>query len=67
MKFLSRAQDGLYVLIVAALSLYFVIGGIAWAVLAYNGKTMPEGLAATVASIGGGLLATLAPRVKRDD
>ncbi|MGI9021899.1 MAG: hypothetical protein ACR2HV_01460 [Acidimicrobiales bacterium] len=66
MKFLSRAQDGLYLMIVAALSLYFVVGGIAWAVLPYNGRAMPEGLAATVASIGGGLLATLAPRVGKD-
>ena len=55
---MNAIQDRLYVLIVAALTLYFVIGGIAWGVMAYNGKSMPEGLATTIATTGGGLLGT---------
>jgi len=65
MKPFRGIQDGLYLLIVAALALYFVIGGVAWAVLAYNGRTMPEGLAATIASIGGGgLIAGVGSAIK---
>jgi hypothetical protein len=64
---MDAIQDRLYVLIVIALTLYFVIGGIMWAVLAFNGKPMPEGLAATIATTGGGLLGTLSPRAKKDE
>lgn len=66
MKRFSAVNDGLYLLIVAALALYFVIGGIAWAVLTYEGKAMPEGLAATIATVGGGLLGVLAPTGKQE-
>lgn len=59
-------NDGLYLVIVTALALYFVIGGIAWAVLTYEGKAMPEGLAATIATVGGGLLGVLSPTAKKD-
>ena len=59
-------NDSLYLVIVTALALYFVIGGIAWAVLTYENKEMPEGLAATIATVGGGLLGVLSPTGKRD-
>ena len=59
-------NDGLYLVIVTALALYFVIGGIAWAVLTYEGRQMPEGLAATIATVGGGLLGVLSPTGKKD-
>lgn len=61
---MSTAKNGLYLLVVGTLALYFVIGGITWAVLAYNGIEMPDGLAATIATIGGGLLGVLSPGVK---
>ncbi|HEX2701471.1 MAG TPA: hypothetical protein VHM89_14825 [Acidimicrobiales bacterium] len=60
----SVLNDGLYLVIVTSLALYFVIGGIAWAVLTYDGKEMPEGLAATIATVGGGLLGVLSPTKK---
>lgn len=66
MERMSTAKNGLYLLIVGTLALYFVIGGITWAVLAYKGIAMPEGLAATIATIGGGLLGTLSPGVKKE-
>ena len=60
-------QDVLYLVIVGVLGLYFVIGSVAWAVLAFNGKVMPEGLAATTATIGGGLIGVLSPKVKKEE
>ncbi|MGI8683990.1 MAG: hypothetical protein ACR2MO_02620 [Acidimicrobiales bacterium] len=63
-KRFSVLNDGLYLIIVTALALYFVIGGIAWAVLTYEGKEMPGGLAATIATVGGGLLGVLSPTKK---
>lgn len=67
MKRMNAFDEWLYVLIVLALALYFVIGGIAWAVLTYDGKEMPEGLAATIATVGGGLLGVLAPGSKKSE
>ncbi len=63
-KRLGVFNDGLYLIIVTALSLYFVIGGIAWALLIFDGKEMPGGLAATIATVGGGLLGVLSPTKK---
>ena len=51
----------LYVLVVAALGIYFVIGGIAWVVFAYQGRNFPESLATMLATIAGGLVGILAP------
>ena len=66
MKRFAAVNDGLYLVIVTALALYFVIGGIAWAVLTYEGKKMPEGLASTIATVGGGLLGVLSPTGRKD-
>ena len=63
---IDAIQDRLYIMIVIALTVYFVIGGIAWGVMAYNGKSMPEGLATTIATTGGGLLGTLSPRARKE-
>jgi hypothetical protein len=38
----SGLPDWLYVAIVAALGLYFVIGGIAWTTFIYNGTPVPD-------------------------
>lgn len=54
------APGWLYVPIVIALSLVFLLGALLWMLLAINGKAMPDGLAAIVGAIGGGLVATLA-------
>ena len=53
----SGLPDWLYVAIVAALGLYFVIGGIAWTTFIYNGVPVPE----SFATIAGGLVGVLAP------
>jgi hypothetical protein len=50
-----------YIAIVAALSLYFVIGGIAWTTFIYNGTPVPDSFTTILATIAGGLVGVLAP------
>jgi hypothetical protein len=57
----SGLPDWLYVGIVAALGLYFVIGGIAWAMFIYNGVAVPDSFTTILATIAGGLVGVLAP------
>ncbi len=57
----SGLPDWLYVAIVAALGLYFVIGGIAWATFIHNGVTVPESFTTILATIAGGLVGVLTP------
>lgn len=57
----NTLPDWLYVAIVAALGLYFVIGGIAWATFIYNGVAVPESFTTILATITGGLVGVLAP------
>jgi hypothetical protein len=51
----------LYTAIVVALGLYFVIGGITWSVLIYNGIQAPDSFATILATIAGGLVGVLSP------
>jgi len=46
---------------VAALGLYFVIGGIAWTTFIYNGTPVPDSFTTILATIAGGLVGVLAP------
>jgi hypothetical protein len=57
----SGLPDWLYVAIVAALGLYFVIGGIAWATFIHNGVPVPDSFTTILATIAGGLVGVLAP------
>jgi hypothetical protein len=57
----SALPDWLYVAIVAALGLYFIIGGIAWTTFIYNGVPVPESFTTILATIAGGLVGILAP------
>jgi hypothetical protein len=57
----SALPDWLYVAIVAALGLYFIIGGIAWTTFIYNGIAVPESFTTILATIAGGLVGILAP------
>ena len=57
----SGLPDWLYVAIVAALGLYFVIGGIAWAMFIYHGVAVPDSFTTILATIAGGLVGVLAP------
>jgi hypothetical protein len=57
----SGLPDWLYVAIVAALGLYFVIGGIAWTTFIYNGIAVPDSFTTILATIAGGLVGVLAP------
>lgn len=57
----NGVPDWLYVAIVAALSLYLVIGGIAWAMFIYRGVPVPDSFATLLATIAGGLVGVLAP------
>lgn len=51
----------LYLVVVGALALYFLIGAVAWAVIAYEGRTVPDSFATILATIAGGLVGILAP------
>jgi hypothetical protein len=57
----SGLPDWLYLAIVAALGLYFVIGAIAWASFIYNGIAVPDSFTTILATIAGGLVGVLAP------
>jgi hypothetical protein len=57
----SGVPDWLYVAIVAALGLYFVIGGIAWTMFIYNGVLVPDSFITILATIAGGLVGVLSP------
>ena len=57
----SGLPDWLYIAIVAALGLYFVIGVIAWTTFIYNGIPVPDSFATILATIAGGLVGVLAP------
>ena len=57
----SGIPDWLYVAIVAALGLYFVIGGIAWTMFIFNGIQVPDSFITILATIAGGLVGVLAP------
>ena len=61
----SGLPDWLYVAIVAALGLYFVIGGIAWTTFIYNGTPLPDSFTTILATIAGGLVGVLAPLVAK--
>ncbi|MDP8969315.1 MAG: hypothetical protein M3N52_02180 [Actinomycetota bacterium] len=51
----------LYVLVAVTLSLALLAGGVAWVLLAFADKQMPDGLAAVLATIAGGLVGILTP------
>lgn len=51
----------LYVLIVGSLGLYFIIGAVAWAIIAYEGRDVPDSFATILATIAGGLVGLLTP------
>ncbi|HZA32033.1 MAG TPA: hypothetical protein VE462_11015 [Propionibacteriaceae bacterium] len=57
----SGLPDWLYLAIVAALGLYFVIGGIAWTMFIYNGVAVPDSFITLLATLAGGLVGVLAP------
>jgi hypothetical protein len=57
----SGLPDWLYVAIVAALGLYFIIGAIAWTTFIYNGIAVPDSFTTILATIAGGLVGVLAP------
>ena len=59
----SGLPDWLYVAIVAALGLYFVIGGIAWTTFIYNGTPVPDSFTTILATIAGGLVGGSRPLV----
>jgi hypothetical protein len=57
----TAIPNWLYAMIVASLGLYFVIGGIVWSILAFNGRQMPDSFATILATIAGGLVGILTP------
>ncbi len=57
----SGLPDWLYVAIVVALGLYFLIGAVAWTTFIYNGIAVPDSFTTILATIAGGLVGVLAP------
>lgn len=58
---LSSIEDWLYVVIVGALALYFVIGIVAWTWMLLVGIAAPEAFTTILATIAGGLVGILTP------
>jgi len=54
-----------YLLVIGALALALLVGIIGWIVLAMNDKSMPDGLAVLMGSVGGALVGLLASAVKK--
>lgn len=58
---MARIEDWLYVVIVSALALYFVIGIVAWTWMLLAGITAPDAFTTILATIAGGLVGILSP------
>ena len=58
---MQTVQEWLYVVIVAALALYLVIGVIAWTWMILRGITAPDAFAAILAAVTGALAGIVAP------
>jgi hypothetical protein len=54
-------QEWLYVIIVAALALYLVIGIVVWGWLILTARTTPEAFATILAAVAGALAGIVAP------
>lgn len=61
----ATIPDWLYMMIVASLGIYFVIGAIVWSILVFSGRQMPDSFATILATIAGGLVGKLAPVAPR--
>lgn len=57
----ARTPNWLYALIVGSLALYLLVGVVAWVIMIFLGIDMPEGFAAILATIAGGLIGILTP------
>lgn len=58
---LEHIQDWLYVVVVAALALYLVIGVIAWTWMILAGVAVPDAFATILAAITGALAGIVTP------
>lgn len=58
---LAEIQDWLYVVIVASLAAYLVIGVVAWTWMILSGVSAPDAFTTILATIAGGLVGVLAP------
>ena len=54
-------QEWLYVIIVASLSLYFVIGVVAWTWMIFSGIPAPDAFTTILAAIAGALAGIVTP------
>ncbi len=59
----AGAPNWLYALIVGSLALYLLVGVVAWVIMIFSGIRMPDGFAAILATIAGGLIGLLTPSV----
>ncbi len=57
----TTVPSWLYTLVVASLGIYFVIGAIAWSLMIFSGRQMPDSFATILATIAGGLIGVLKP------
>ena len=58
---LVDAQEWLYVIIVASLALYLVIGVIVWTWMIFSGIEAPAAFTTILATIAGGLVGIISP------
>ncbi len=67
-RVLEDVQGWLYVVIVGALALYFVIGLVAWVWMIFAGVSAPASFTTILATIAGGLVGIVGPlRAPADD
>ncbi|MGH2731949.1 MAG: hypothetical protein ACRDJG_03230 [Actinomycetota bacterium] len=57
----AGTPNWLYALIVGSLALYLLVGVVAWTIMIFLGIRMPDGFAAILATIAGGLIGILTP------
>lgn len=57
----TSIEEWLYVVIVGALTTYFVIGIVAWTWMLFSGIAAPEAFTTILATIAGGLVGILTP------
>ena len=60
----NSKNKSLYAIVLIALAIALIGGMTAWVALTFADKELPEGLAAIISLIAGGLLGVLAPQPK---
>lgn len=61
----NKVNRGLYLAVILILGVVLIVGVIGWFILAWNDKTIPDGLGVILGTVAGGLVALIADPAKR--